>query len=59
MRPFKLYFTGDYLDETGAIRYGDIGIPSLEGSGYVKTGFLLDQKPTGDKALLGFSAIRN
>ena len=49
MHTFKLYFTGDYLDETGAIRYGDIGIASLEASGYVKTGFLLDQKPTGDK----------
>jgi phosphoglycerate dehydrogenase-like enzyme len=49
MHPFKLYFTGDYLDETGAVRYSDIGLASLEASGYIETGFLVDQKPTGDK----------
>lgn len=46
MNTFKLYFTGDYLDETGKVRYGDIGISCLEASGYIKTGFLMDQKPT-------------
>jgi phosphoglycerate dehydrogenase-like enzyme len=45
MPPFKLFFTGDYLDETGAVKYGDIGLDSLASSGYVETGFLWDQKP--------------
>lgn len=45
MSTFKLFFTGDYLDETGAVKYGDIGLEALARSGYVKTGFLLDQKP--------------
>jgi phosphoglycerate dehydrogenase-like enzyme len=42
---FKLFFTGDYLDETGAVKYGDIGLESLASPGYVKTGFFWDQKP--------------
>jgi phosphoglycerate dehydrogenase-like enzyme len=45
MPVFKLFYTGDYLDETGAVKYGDIGLNSLASSGYVETGFLLDQKP--------------
>jgi phosphoglycerate dehydrogenase-like enzyme len=45
MPPFKLFFTGDYLDETGAVKYGDIGLDALASSGYVETGFLWDQKP--------------
>jgi phosphoglycerate dehydrogenase-like enzyme len=53
MPAFKLFFTGDYLDETGAVKYGDIGLDSLAGSGYVESGFLLDQKPgPGDSTYL-------
>ena len=53
MPTFKLFFTGDYLDETGAVKYGDIGLDSLAGSGYVDTGFLVDQKPSpGDETYL-------
>lgn len=53
MPTFKLFFTGDYLDETGAVKYGDIGLDSLGRSGYVETGFLLDQKPApGDSTYL-------
>ena len=53
MPPFKLFFTGDYLDETGAVKYGDIGLESLAKSGYVETGFLLDQAPSpGDSTYL-------
>jgi phosphoglycerate dehydrogenase-like enzyme len=53
MPTFKLFFTGDYLDETGAVKYGDIGVDSFASSGYVETGFLLDQKPSpGDSAYL-------
>jgi len=43
---FKVFFTGDYLDEAGQVKYGDIGLDRLESSGYIKTGFLLDQGPT-------------
>jgi phosphoglycerate dehydrogenase-like enzyme len=46
MPAFKLFFTGDYLDEAGAVKYGDIGLDDLSKSGYVETGFLLDQKPS-------------
>lgn len=53
MTVFKLFFTGDYLDETGAVKYGDIGLDTLASSGYVETGFLLDQKPApGDSTYL-------
>jgi phosphoglycerate dehydrogenase-like enzyme len=53
MPSFKLLFTGDYLDETGAVKYGDIGLDSLASSGHVETGFLLDQKPAaGDSTYL-------
>ncbi len=53
MPTFKLFFTGDYLDETGAVKYGDIGFDSLASSGYVEPGFLLDQKPEpGDSTYL-------
>jgi phosphoglycerate dehydrogenase-like enzyme len=53
MPPFKVFFTGDYLDETGAVKYGDIGLAALAKSGYVETGFLLDQSPTpGDGTYL-------
>jgi len=45
MPAFKLFFTGDYLDERGAVKYGDIGLDTLASSGYVETGFLLDQAP--------------
>lgn len=44
MRVFNLFFTGDYLDENGHTKR-DIGLDILTQSGYVKTGFLLDQKP--------------
>jgi phosphoglycerate dehydrogenase-like enzyme len=42
---FKLFYTGDYLDETGAVKYGDIGMEAVKNSGYVQTGFLRDQSP--------------
>jgi phosphoglycerate dehydrogenase-like enzyme len=50
MRVFNLFFTGDHLDENGQSNR-DIGLDALAQSGYVKTGFLLDQKPVaGDAA---------
>ncbi|WP_158748793.1 NAD(P)-dependent oxidoreductase [Acidobacterium sp. S8] len=46
MRPFKAMFTGDYLDESGQMRGQDIGVDALNATGFIETGFLLDQKPT-------------
>lgn len=45
MPVFKVFFTGDYLDETGRVKVGDIGLEALAEPGYVETGFLEDQKP--------------
>ena len=45
MRPFKLLFTGDYLDESGKVSVGDIGLDKLSASGFVETEFLRDQQP--------------
>ena len=45
MPPFKLFFTGDYLDERGGVRSGDIGLDILAQSGYVQVGFFEDQRP--------------
>jgi phosphoglycerate dehydrogenase-like enzyme len=45
MQPFKLFFTGDYLDESGEVKSGDIGLDALAASGYIETGFLRDQQP--------------
>jgi phosphoglycerate dehydrogenase-like enzyme len=45
MPAFKLFFTGDYLDEFGNVKVGDIGIETLSASGYIQTGFLKDQQP--------------
>jgi len=45
MTPFKLFFTGDYLDESGKVKVGDIGLQTLAASGYVEADFLRDQQP--------------
>jgi phosphoglycerate dehydrogenase-like enzyme len=53
MSIFKVFYTGDYLDETGKVKYGDIGMDRLAKSGRVKIGFLRDQGPApGDSAYL-------
>lgn len=50
MPVFKLMYTGDYLDENGIVKYGDIGIEQLTKCRYIETGFLTDQSPAaGDK----------
>jgi phosphoglycerate dehydrogenase-like enzyme len=51
MRPFKVLFTGDSLDEAGNLRGQDIGVEALNSTEFIETGFLFDQKPTvGDAA---------
>jgi phosphoglycerate dehydrogenase-like enzyme len=46
MRVFKVDFTGDHLDQNGSVAGCDIGVEALEATGYIKTGFLWDQKPS-------------
>jgi phosphoglycerate dehydrogenase-like enzyme len=49
MQTFKVFFTGDYLDESGTVTAGDIGLEELAALGYIETGFLTHQQPkTGD-----------
>ncbi len=50
MRLFKVFFTGDYLDEAGNVCGRDIGLDSLHATGFIETGFLLDQAPGGADA---------
>jgi phosphoglycerate dehydrogenase-like enzyme len=50
MRPFKVFFTGDYLDESGRVFGQDIGEDSLRATGYIETGFLHDQTPRDKEA---------
>ncbi len=45
MLPFKLFFTGDYLDESGKVTVGDIGLDALSATGYIQTAFFQDQQP--------------
>ena len=45
MAPFQICFTGDFLDETGEVAGGDLGVTALAATGHIQTTFLLDQKP--------------
>ena len=46
MTPFRIRYTGDYLDEQGALAVPDIALDLYEGVPHVDTGFLHDQSPT-------------
>ena len=46
MPVFKLFFTGDYLDQTGKVKVGDIGLDTFATAGHIETEFLRDQQPT-------------
>lgn len=45
MRTFRVALTGDFLDETGAVAYGDIGLDRLGGLGCVRWHFLTEMAP--------------
>ncbi|MCB1489858.1 MAG: hypothetical protein KDJ88_20665 [Bauldia sp.] len=45
MEPFAIRYTGDYLNEDGAIGVGDIALDYYEGVPFVGYGFLRDQSP--------------
>jgi phosphoglycerate dehydrogenase-like enzyme len=48
VRPFRIAFTGDFLDAEGRSAYGDIGISLLDTAPHVRYRFLTDQAPTGN-----------
>ncbi|HVL20708.1 MAG TPA: NAD(P)-dependent oxidoreductase [Amaricoccus sp.] len=45
MPPFRIRYTGDYLDETGAVGVGDIALDLYDGVPFVDVDFLRDQAP--------------
>ena len=51
MRTFRISLTGDFLDESGALAYGEAGLGRLEGQAHVRWHFLTDLAPKpGDSA---------
>ena len=46
MTRFRIRYTGDYLDATGAVGVGDIALDLYDGVPFIDTGFLRDQSPT-------------
>jgi len=45
MPVFKVFYTGDYLDQNGNVVRNDIGLDLLENVPFIETGFLTDQGP--------------
>jgi phosphoglycerate dehydrogenase-like enzyme len=45
VRPFRIAFTGDFLDADGKSAYGDIGMSLLDAAAHVRYRFLTDQAP--------------
>ena len=50
VRVFHIAMTGDFLDETGAIAYGDAGLGWLEGHPEIRSHFVKDLAPTAGDA---------
>jgi phosphoglycerate dehydrogenase-like enzyme len=51
VRVFSIAFTGDFLDESGSIAYGDIGLGLLDAVPHVRYRFLTEQAPLpGDRS---------
>lgn len=48
MRIFRVALTGDYLDATGAVAYGDISLSLWEGVPFLRHHFLHEQAPQKD-----------
>ena len=46
MPVFRLFLTGDYLDERGEVTVGDIGLDMIKDAPHIQVGFLEDQKPS-------------
>ena len=45
MRTFHILYTGDYLDESGEVAYGDIGLGLYENLPHMEYDFIRDQAP--------------
>jgi phosphoglycerate dehydrogenase-like enzyme len=51
IKPFRVAYTGDFLDESGAVAYGDIGLGRLDGRPEIRHEFLHDLAPKpGDES---------
>jgi phosphoglycerate dehydrogenase-like enzyme len=48
VRTFRVALTGDFLDEAGALAYGDAGLPLLDACPAIRYHFLRDQAPRRD-----------
>src|SRR5690242_1414100 len=48
MHIFRIALTGDFLDETGASAYGDIGLSHWQGRAYLRYHFLREHAPRPD-----------
>ena len=48
MRVFRVALTGDFLDETGAVAYGDIGLDRLASQPFVRSHFMTELAPRPD-----------
>jgi len=45
MRPFEVFYSGDFLDATGKVAAGYLGEDLLQTASHVRHGFLMDQSP--------------
>jgi phosphoglycerate dehydrogenase-like enzyme len=51
VKPFRIAFTGDFLDEDGRCAYGDVGLERLDRVPHVRYRFLMEHAPRrGDPA---------
>lgn len=48
MAVFRVFYTGDYLDEKGQLAYPCVDLSLLTSIPYIRVGFLLEQKPSSD-----------
>jgi phosphoglycerate dehydrogenase-like enzyme len=48
VRPFRIALTGDFLDDSGRVAYGDIGLAAIESQPHVSHRFLDDLAPRRD-----------
>ena len=48
MRVFRVALTGDFLDETGAVAYGNVGLDRLASQPYIRPHFVTDLAPRPD-----------
>jgi phosphoglycerate dehydrogenase-like enzyme len=45
VRIFRIAMTGDFLDETGSVAYGDVGLARLDGCPWIRRHFVTDLAP--------------